>query len=545
MKQIFTTAFILFVLTCKSQCWKQVSTGVGFTLAIKNDGTLWGWGFNTSGQLGIGNTTNKLWPTQVGTATDWMMVAAGGEYSFAIKNNGTLWAWGANSSFLGLGYNSISEPSPLQVGTSNNWAFVYPGLAGHTLALKTDGTLWAWGYNGNGELGIGNNTNYNTPQQIGTGSNWLTASAGSEHSLGIKTDGTLWAWGVNVFGQLGIGNNTSINIPVQLGTATNWKTVAAGYLYSNAIKTDGTLWSWGRNDFGQLGTGNTTHTNSPAQEITLSNNWKTITNGQTITEALKTDNTLWAWGYGYNGDVFMSTSTPEQVGIESNWDTVAVKWNHGLGIKTGNTLWAWGDNFFGELGDGTTNASVSVQVTCNVILPLTWLSVTSKLQNGQSIIDWATATESNTENFIVEHSIDGRNYTALQTLPAAGYSSSRKDYQYTHAAPVYGSNYYRIKQTDLDGRFTYSSVVVVKLTETGGRLIVFPNPATNFIQLLKGDAKAATLRIFSADGKLVWQQQLVAGIQQESISVTNLPAGLYQLQLQTNDGIKTTSFIKQ
>ena len=121
----------------------------------------------------------------------------------------------------------------------------------HTLAIKPDGTLWAWGGNGNGQLGDGTNISKCSPVQIGSASDWETIVAGDYHALAIKTDGSLWAWGDNSYGQLGDDTQENKNSPVQIGTATDWKSVVAGSLHSLAIKTDGTLWAWGWNGTGQ------------------------------------------------------------------------------------------------------------------------------------------------------------------------------------------------------------------------------------------------------------------------------------------------------
>ena len=177
-----------------------------------------------------------------------------------IKTDGTLWTWGGNN--LGtLGNNTMVDSNvPIQIGTDTNWKTLEVGQA-HIIALKTDGTLWGWGNNFQGQLGIGTTTasGVRVPTQIGTATDWKTISSTYNHTLAIKTNGTLWAWGRNDYtGQLGDGTTTNRIVPTQIGTATNWAFISAGDHHSMAIKTDGTLWTWGNNDGGELGTGNTT-----------------------------------------------------------------------------------------------------------------------------------------------------------------------------------------------------------------------------------------------------------------------------------------------
>jgi len=239
--------------------WAMVSCGLLHTGAIKNDGTLWAWGGNGHGQLGLGDTTERSTPThtptQVETATNWASVSCGHWHTLAIKTDGTLWAWGDNNvGQLGLG-DTTERSTPTQVETATNWASVSCGND-HTLAIKTDGTLWAWGGNGDIE---------DTPNLLGTGTNWSAVSYGGSHIGAIKTDGTLWAWGWNYYGQLGLGDNTDRNTPAQVGRATNWASVSCGGSRTFAIKTDGTLWAWGNNPYGQLGLGYNTDRNTPVQ----------------------------------------------------------------------------------------------------------------------------------------------------------------------------------------------------------------------------------------------------------------------------------------
>jgi alpha-tubulin suppressor-like RCC1 family protein len=228
------------------------------TIALRSNGTLWAWGKNDFNQLGQGSAgADVLSPIQVGIATDWAKIAANGtDGSYAIKNNGTLWCWGFNCAGNMAGSTTItSRPSPFQIGTATNWLFVEPGNC-HVLALKTDNTLWAWGNRSSGQLGIPGLTalQAQTPRQVGTAT-WQSIAAGEDSSFGVQTNGTLWVWGENALGELGLNDTTNRTIPTQLGTDTNWVSVIAGEDHTIAIKTDGTLWGWGRNQRGAAGNG--------------------------------------------------------------------------------------------------------------------------------------------------------------------------------------------------------------------------------------------------------------------------------------------------
>jgi alpha-tubulin suppressor-like RCC1 family protein len=247
--------------------WLSLAAAGYVTAAIKKDNTLWMWGGNGYGQLGDGTVASRSSPVQVGLLTTWKSTStSGGRYNtIAIKADGTLWTWGRNNyGQLGLG-NTTNISSPQQVGALTNWLAVAGGYY-HAVATKTDGTLWAWGRNNNqGQVGDGTSLSRSSPVQIGALTNWLAVSAANYHSLASKTDGTLWAWGNGSYSALGQGNTLSTSSPVQIGALTNWSAIRAFGLSSAGLKTNGTLWTWGYNVRGELGLGNTTASNSPAQ----------------------------------------------------------------------------------------------------------------------------------------------------------------------------------------------------------------------------------------------------------------------------------------
>jgi len=329
--------------------WKQVdmcytdTAGSLHIAAIKTDGSLWTWGYNGYGQLGNSTVTSSSTPIKIGTGVDWKQVSCGIYFNVAVKTSGTLWSWGSNDlGQLGLS-NITNRSSPVQIGTGTDWKQVSCGYK-HFIAVKTDGTLWTCGYNYNGQLGLSNITNRSSPVQVGTGTDWSQISVDRYHSAAIKTDGTLWMWGMNNYGQLGVSSAASnILTPRQVGTTADWKQVSCGYTHSAAIKTDGTLWTWGYDMRWSLGISITIYSNGrniPGLIENASNSWKYVSVGKYSTSAIKTDGTLWAWGdntgipyYPVLGITINSViSSITQVGNNSNWISIVNKNYSMIGI---------------------------------------------------------------------------------------------------------------------------------------------------------------------------------------------------------------------
>jgi alpha-tubulin suppressor-like RCC1 family protein len=384
--------------------WKQVAGADQFTAAIKTDGTLWTWGRNSNGRLGIGEPSNPSiiisgtmsTNDSVFYADDLQGLTLGNMYDYiyvgnnqgdidmddlfynyfpydvsdidTVNNTITF----SSATYIGAGFtgslsfdmpfNPVTKITPVTTfAGGTNWKQVAGG-GSHTAAIKTDGTLWTWGSNSFGQLGDDTFISKSIPvTTFAGGTNWKQVACGFDYTSAIKTDGTLWTWGQNYYGQLG-DNTTTTYSPTPVTTfagGTNWKQVAGGGSHTAAIKTDGTLWTWGRNDDGQLGNNTTTDSPTPITTFSGGTNWKQVSSGSGHTAAIKTDGTLWSWGDNINGqlgDDTLDYSKPTPVTTfagGTNWKQVACGLNHTAAIKTDGTLWGWGFNYTGELGNDT------------------------------------------------------------------------------------------------------------------------------------------------------------------------------------------------
>ena len=282
---------------------------------IKNDGTLWAWGRNQSGQLGQNQAEAQLAaissPVQVTSSSNWAAVAVSNEGIAAVNSSGELYTWGSNDKG-GLGQNSPTNTwlsSPTRVGSDTTWGQTIGKLAGgyeNFASIKTDGTYWIWGSNTSGHLGQNSTTEYSSPKQVGSASNWSYCSIDVHKSLGINSSNELYAWGKNQHGQLGLVNNRSAqSTPQQI--PGNWSTAAFGDDMGAAVNTDGELFVYGVNSYGQCAQNNNTPGISSPVQVGSDTTWGktagTLDCAGNSIYSIKTDGTLWGWGYGGNGAI--------------------------------------------------------------------------------------------------------------------------------------------------------------------------------------------------------------------------------------------------
>ena len=369
--------------------WASVSANKALTggMAIRSDGLLFTWGKNAIGEIGQGiSTVTRSSPVQVTslgnqidvenyaatisftiTGTSWTNVSSSNSNTLAIRSDGTLYAWGDNT-FGQLGTNNtVSTSSPVPVGTSSWLSVSATDVA--TIALRSDGAIFTWGSSANGVLGDYSGVHRSSPVQIGT-SSWtqVYASAnggalGTTSMFAIRSDNALFAWGLNNTGKLGTNDGITKSSPVQVGTSS-WLAVSAGDGHTVAIRSDYGLFTWGQNANGQLGSVAIVNRSSPVQVGTSS--WIAATAGAVSTAAIRLDRGLFTWGFNNLGQLgansTVSRSSPVQVGT-SSWTNVNAANSFMVALKSDNTIWSWGLGASGQLGDSTLiNRSSPVQI---------------------------------------------------------------------------------------------------------------------------------------------------------------------------------------
>lgn len=375
------------VIAIDNMVWNKVACGGHSAAAIRDDGTLWTWGLNAFGELGIGVwgngnnigdiAENRSSPVEVlGGFTDWIDVSCHFSGMLAIRKDGTLWAWGAPWGAGSIDYDVIfgyrSSPTNVGGGITDWHKISLDGSHDAALAQRSDGSLWGWGNNSNGEIGDGTRISRESPVSIlGSFTDWIDFIGGGS-SFGIRQNGTLWSWGRNTHGTLGHNDTVNRSSPTMISGHNDWLRVAVsseifGRNHATAIRANGYIYSWGYNTYGQLGDGTTVTKSTPTRVAGGFADWSEVSNGEAWTVALRKNGTLWAWGnhgnkgfkgYGVLGDgTLENRSSPVSVlGGFTDWIdvcttdglTIALR---GDPIAEPSYVYTWGANSqFGALG---------------------------------------------------------------------------------------------------------------------------------------------------------------------------------------------------
>jgi alpha-tubulin suppressor-like RCC1 family protein len=488
----------------------KVACGVTHSILLKTDGTVWAWGRNNKGQLGDGTTTDRLSPTQVTGLTGIVYIAAGDEFSIAVKNDGTVWTWGRNHKGQ-LGDNTTTDRnSPVQVvgGASTCGAFlcnITKIAAGSTfsLAIMNDGSLWSWGQNDKGQLGNGTTIDQIAPVKVLTGAsgcainlcNIIEIAAGEKHSIALKSDGTVWTFGRNDKGQLGDNTTTDRSTPVQVVGGTSGcgaficgiSKLGSGAKFTTLLKSDGLVYSFGHNNMGQLGDCSTTDRFTPVQ-----------VNGVTNIVALS-----------------KGCSNVFSLSLDNNGDFLV-----------------WGQNDKGQLGDNSNTdriCPVRIGALC-IFVPLSIELSAFEIAclTDETVLNWTVSSQKDNDFFTIERSLDGYNFEEIGWVEGHGTQTESKSYEFTDNNIYPEKIYYRLKQTDYDGK---ESVHPIKSTFCANEddIVIYPNPSQGIIHIsgIKNNLQGA---LFDSVGRLLLQFELT----NNSIDLNHLPNGVYSLQISNN-----------
>lgn len=344
----------------------KVVSGVDYNIALKSDGTVWSWGYNNYGELGLGDSAKRLEPTKV-NIEGIIDIAAGNHHTLLLKQDGTVWAMGLNN-YGQIGNNTTTNVNvPTQVQGLESIIKITAG-ANHSVALKSDGTAYSWGYNNYGQLGDNTTTRRSVPVEVRRVANLKEISAGNHSTLGLDTEGNVWVWGLNTSGQLGLGTKTNVILPTKLTSINQVAHIDLGTNYGMAVTESGEVYSFGVNESGQLGIGNKTNQTTPKQVVQADGT--PLTNIEYVSAGTKhvlaKTKTGLAYGWGLDSSSQLGDdqtanklrAVPITYAGDSDEITAVLEVssgnNHSVLVREDGTVWTVGKNNYGQIGDETT-----------------------------------------------------------------------------------------------------------------------------------------------------------------------------------------------
>ena len=339
-----------------------LAAGSAHTVVVSKSGQVWVAGHNDKGQLGTGGTLGQHAFVHVAVGGKKIVAAAAGySHSAAITDSGELWTWGLNGyGQLGIG-DTQDRHAPVKVSVNGQKIVAASAGDSHTAAITDSGELWTWGYNGHGQLGVGDTTDRHAPVKVSVnGQKIVAVSAGDSHTAAITDSGELWTWGLNGYGQLGVGDTQDRHAPVKVSVnGQKIVAVSAGDWHTAAITDSGELWTWGYNGHGQLGVGDTTDRHAPVKVSVNGQKIVAVSAGDSHTAAITDSGELWTWGYNGHGQLGVGDTQERHAPVKVSMNgqkivAVSAGDSHTAAITDSGELWTWGYNGHGQLGVGDT-----------------------------------------------------------------------------------------------------------------------------------------------------------------------------------------------
>jgi len=590
MRKLICILASLTYLLCAGDSYLGQRSG-DFSVILNGQGEAYAWGYNNKGQLGDNSVTNKHAPIAVytgGVLSGKVLteIVAGKYHTVAFDSDGKVYSWGWNL-YGQLGDNSTSDSHiPVAEYSTVAWGKTYSAVAvgeSHSVALDSDGKVIAWGSNFYGQLGDNTSATRHVATDVFTsgvlsGKTITAIAAGDYHTVALDSDGKIYAWGYNNVGQLGNNSTTESPVPVEVNTSgvLSGKTItaiAAGYTHTVALDSDGKVYSWGQNTNGQLGNNSTSHSSVPVAVYTSG-----VLSGKTITAisaggyttiALDSDGKVYAWGYNNVGQLGDNSTTQRIIpvavytsGVLSDKTITAVAAGSRSTVVLGSEgkVYSWGENENGQLGNNsTTDSHVPVQVLnsdySEFVCSINLTSFTANNQNGNVALTWHTGSETENLGYLLERSESNEDawtvivsYLNDDALIGHGTTTGSNTYQYTDDTVQPGVSYvYRLGDIDYNNCITWHDEIEItieaedlEVPSTFGLENIYPNPfnpSVNISYSLENEAQTE-LSVYDINGKKVTtliNDMISAGTHNLLWQPMNISTGIYIVRLNADN----------